>query len=204
MSEDGYAFAKFVGLMMNKVQLRETALARRDALDPVKRVEFSIAACEHGAEALTFEPGTIISGFLPIRSEIDPRPLMDMLRIRGARLCLPVVVDKTTISFRELVRGAPLVDTGFGTSGPGPDAEVLDPQILLVPLSAFDRQGNRIGYGAGHYDRAITRLKAKGIDPVLLGVAFSVQEVDNVPAEAHDKKLGAIVTESGLVRFGKK
>lgn len=189
---------------MNKSQLREAALARRDALDPVQRVEFGIAACEHGADALTFEPGTIISGYLPIRSEIDPRPLLDAVRIRGARLCLPVVIDRTTISFRELVRGAPLVDTGFGTRGPDHDAEVLDPQILIMPLSAFDRQGNRIGYGAGHYDRAIARLGAKNIDPVLLGIAFSVQEVDNVPAEAHDKKLGAIVTEAGLMRFGEK
>ena len=184
-----------------KAELRKRALARRDAIDPVARIEGSLAAAAHAVPEIGFEPGTIIGGFLPIQSEIDLRPLMDMLRQRGARLCLPVVLNKTTIAFRELVRGAALVDTGFGTSGPGPDAEVLDPQILLMPLSAYDGDGNRIGYGAGHYDRAIGRLVAKGITPQCIGFAFSVQEVDHVPFEDHDVPLDAIVTEKGFHRF---
>ena len=187
---------------MNKSELRKMALDRRDNLDPVTRLEYSLAACEHGAKALAFEPGAIISGFLPIRSEIDPRPLMDKLGKRGVRLSLPAVMDKETILFRELVRGAELIDTGFGTRGPNDKAEILDPQVLIMPLAAFDKQGNRLGYGAGHYDRAISRLEAKGINPFLVGIAFNVQEVDNIPAEAHDKKLGAIVTETGIRRFG--
>ncbi|MCB1449177.1 MAG: 5-formyltetrahydrofolate cyclo-ligase [Nitratireductor sp.] len=184
-----------------KAELRKQALARRDAIDPVSRIEMSLAVAEFAAPHIIFEPGTIIAGFLPIRSEIDLRPLMDILRQRGARLCLPVVMDKTTIVFRELVRGAALVDTGFGTSGPGPDATVLDPQILLMPLSVYDGQGNRIGYGAGHYDRAIRRLLAKDIQPQRIGFAFSVQEVDDVPFEDHDVPLDAIVTEKGFHRF---
>ena len=184
-----------------KAELRKQALARRDAIDPLSRIEMSLAVAEFAAPHIIFEPGTIIAGFLPIRSEIDLRPLMDILRQRGARLCLPVVMDKTTIVFRELVRGAALVDTGFGTSGPGPDATVLDPQILLMPLSVYDGQGNRIGYGAGHYDRAIRRLLAKDIQPQRIGFAFSVQEVDDVPFEDHDVPLDAIVTEKGFHRF---
>ena len=90
------------------------------------------------------------------------RPLLFALREQGARLCLPAILDKTTIVFRELVRGAPLVDMGFGTLGPGADAEVLDPTLMLVPLAAFDGRGHRIGYGAGHYDRAIARLTDAG------------------------------------------
>ncbi|MEZ5871011.1 MAG: 5-formyltetrahydrofolate cyclo-ligase [Nitratireductor sp.] len=184
-----------------KAELRKHALGRRDAIDPVARIEGSLAAAAHAAPEIGFEPGTIIAGFLPIRSEIDLRPVMDMFRQKGARLCLPVVMDKTTIVFRELVRGATLVNTGFGTTGPGPEAEVLDPQILLMPLSAYDRNGNRIGYGAGHYDRAISRLVAKGIVPQCVGFAFSVQEVDDVPCEDHDVPLDAIVTERGFHRF---
>ncbi|MEM7462833.1 MAG: 5-formyltetrahydrofolate cyclo-ligase [Pseudomonadota bacterium] len=186
---------------MNKSELRKLALDRRDSLDPVQRLEYSMAACEHGAEAVEFEPGLIVSGFLPIRSEIDPRPLMDKLGKRGVRLSLPVVIDKETILFRELLRDGELVDTGFGTRGPDDKADVLDPQVLIMPLAAFDKHGNRLGYGAGHYDRAISRLEARGIDPFLVGIAFNVQEVDNIPAEAHDKKLGAIVTETGIRRF---
>ena len=94
------------------------------------------------------EPGQIVSGFSPIRSEVDVRPLMFALREHGARLCLPAILDKTTIVFRELVRGAAMVDMGFGTVGPHEDAEVLDPSLMLVPLAAFDARGHRIGYVA--------------------------------------------------------
>jgi 5-formyltetrahydrofolate cyclo-ligase len=121
----------------------------------------SLAMAE-AAEAIAFDPGSVIAGYLPIRSEPDLRPLLARLRARGARLCLPVVLDRQTIAFRAFEREAALVDTGFGTSGPGPEAEVLDPDLLLMPLSAFDPGGNRLGYGAGHYDRAIARLRAKG------------------------------------------
>lgn len=184
-----------------KTRLRARVLAERDRLDPEQRIEMSIRAAEGGAEHIVFEPGTVISAFLPIRSEIDARPLIDMLARRGARICLPVVIDRTTIAFRELVRGAGLVDTGFGTSGPGPDAAVLDPQILVMPLSVFDASGGRIGYGAGHYDRAIARLMAKGMDPLKVGFAFSMQEVESVPVEDHDMPMHAIITEKGYRRF---
>jgi len=187
-----------------KTALRRQVLAKRDALSPEFRIEASLTAAEHGLSAPAFSDehfigGTIVSGFLPIRSEIDTRPLMAALAMRGATLCLPVVIDKTTIQFRELVRTAPLVDTGFGTVGPGEDAAVLDPQILIVPLAAFDRRGGRMGYGAGYYDRAIDRLVAKHIEPILLGMAFSTQEVETVPMEDHDKRLQGIITETGLV-----
>lgn len=183
-----------------KKRLRLETLAKRDALPADIRIEKSLAMAEHAGE-IRFEPGTIVSGFLPIRSEADTRPLMAALREQGARLCLPVTLDRETIVFRELVRGAELVDTGFGTRGPGPEAQVLDPVLLLVPLSAFDARGDRIGYGAGHYDRAIARLRAKGMTPRLIGVAFACQEVDAVPAEAHDAPLDAILTEDGLRVF---
>lgn len=183
-----------------KKSIRRERLAARDAIPADIRIEKSLAMAEHGAE-IAFEPGTVVSGFSPIRSEADIRPLMFALREKGARLCLPVVLDRETIVFRDLVRGAELVDTGFGTAGPGPEAEVLDPQVLLVPLSAFDAAGNRIGYGAGHYDRAIARLREKGMTPRLVGIAFSCQEVEAVPAEPHDVPLDAILTEDGLRRL---
>jgi len=183
-----------------KKQIRAETLARRDAIAPDMRIEKSLVMAEHGA-AIDVAPGTVVSGFWPIRSEADIRPLMFSMREKGARLCLPVVLDRQTIIFRDLVRGAEMVGTGFGTAGPGEDAEVLDPQLLLVPLSAFDSNGNRIGYGAGHYDRAIARLVAKGMTPRLIGIAFACQEVDAVPAEPHDVRLDAILTEDGLRSF---
>ncbi len=185
----------------NKSAIRVQALARRDAIDPEDRIDKAMAAAAHGTSDIRFDPGTIVSGFMPIRSEIDIRPLMDALRLKGARLCVPVVIDRQTIMFRALIPGAALMPTGFGTFGPGPDAEMLEPQIMLMPLAAFDAAGNRIGYGAGHYDRAIARLREKGRDPRLVGCAFSVQEVDLVPADPHDIRMNAVLTESGYREF---
>lgn len=186
--------------MDSKASLRAAMLAQRDALAPERRIEMSLAMAGI-AEAICFDPGVVIAGYLPIRSEPDLRPLMAGFRARGARLCLPVVLDRETIVFRDFVRGAELVKTGFGTSGPGPDAEELDPDILLMPLSAFDARGNRLGYGAGHYDRAIARLRGKGLSPRLIGAAFSLQEAEALPAEAHDVPLEMILTEAGLRSF---
>jgi 5-formyltetrahydrofolate cyclo-ligase len=184
-----------------KANLRKERLALRDQINPAIRLELSLGMADLAGEMIAVEPGMIVSGFFPIRSEADIRPLMARLKARGARLCLPVVMDKETIVFRELVAGAELVDTGFGTRGPGPEATVLDPDLLLVPLSAFDAKGNRIGYGAGHYDRAIARLREKGRNPRLIGIAFDCQEVAEVPDEAHDVRLEAVLTESGLRTF---
>jgi 5-formyltetrahydrofolate cyclo-ligase len=184
-----------------KKALRQEALGRRDALEAEYRIEASLRIAETGRTAIRIEPGDIVSGFWPMRSEVDVRPLMSALREQGARLCLPAIIDRKTIVFRELLRGAPLVDTGFGTSGPAEDAEILDPTVMLVPLAAFDARGHRIGYGAGYYDRAIVRLHEKGIEPQLTGIAFDCQEVPLVPDEPHDVVVPQILTESGLRRF---
>lgn len=184
-----------------KRELRRAALARRDALDPSWRIEASLEMAGTAKERIAVEPGAIVSGFWPMRSEVDVRPLMFALREYGARLCLPAILDKTTIVFRELVRDAALVDMSFGTTGPGEEAATLDPQIMLVPLAAFDSRGHRIGYGAGYYDRAIARLTAAGRAPRLVGIAFDCQEVSEVPDEPHDVIIPEILTESGLRRF---
>jgi len=184
-----------------KKRLRADALARRDALDPVWRIERSLEMADALLDAAPVEPGTIVSGFWPMRSEVDVRPMLFALMERGARICLPAILDKQTMVFRELVRGAPFVDMGFGTAGPGPEAEVLDPSVMLVPLAAFDARGHRIGYGAGYYDRAIARLHQNGHSPLLMGIAFDCQEVERVPDEPHDVIIPAILTESGLRRF---
>jgi 5-formyltetrahydrofolate cyclo-ligase len=183
-----------------KKQIRLDALARRDALSAEYRIEASLGMAD-AAGLLAAEPSQAVSGFWPMRSEADIRPLMFTLREKGARLALPAILDKTTIVFRELVRGAEMIGMGFGTVGPGPEAEVLDPALMLVPLAAFDGRGHRIGYGAGYYDRAIERLIGRGLRPRLVGVAFDCQRVGLVPDEAHDISLDAILTESGLQVF---
>src|SRR5688572_3568820 len=166
-----------------KRELRRTALARRDALEPSWRIEAALEMAAGAKDRVVVEAGAVVSGFWPMRSEVDVRPLMFALREKGARLCLPAILDKTTIVFRELARGAALVEMGFGTAGPGEEAPVLDPVVMLIPLAAFDGRGHRIGYGAGYYDRAIAKLAEKGLAPRLIGVAFNCQEVAQVPDE---------------------
>jgi 5-formyltetrahydrofolate cyclo-ligase len=181
-----------------KAQMRRVALGRRDAMSEEARIEASLAIADHVAALVEITPGMAVSGFLPIRSEIDVRPLMMLLADRGARLCVPAIVEGRLV-FRHLVRGAPLEPQGFGTYAPGVDAAILDPELMLVPLAAFDRGGGRLGYGRGYYDAAIAGLRAKGMMPRLVGIAFAAQEVDHVPMEAHDIPLDVVVTEQGVV-----
>ncbi|MGB6118700.1 MAG: 5-formyltetrahydrofolate cyclo-ligase [Mesorhizobium sp.] len=183
-----------------KKSLRNEALARRDGLDERWRIDTSLAMAEQ-ADRIGSEPGDVVSGFWPMRSEVDVRPLMFALRERGARLCLPAILDKTTIVFRELVRGADLIDMGFGTFGPGPEAEVLEPTVMLVPLAAFDGRGHRIGYGAGYYDRAIARLQSGPRPPRLIGIAYECQKIERVPDQPHDIVIPEFLTELGLQRL---
>jgi 5-formyltetrahydrofolate cyclo-ligase len=183
-----------------KKTLRSETLKRRDALSPDYR---SQAALDMAGRVSGFgiAKGTVVSGFWPMRTEVDVHPLMSALAEQGARICLPAILDKTTIVFREYFPHAELIDMGFGTMGPPETAAVLDPTVMLVPLVAFDGRGHRIGYGAGYYDRAIAGLHAKGILPRLIGVAFDCQEVAFVPDEPHDVRLAEMLTESGLRAF---
>ncbi len=181
-----------------KKMLRNAALARRDALDAIFRIEASLLMAETARDHIGVSHGDIVSGFWPMRSEADVRPMLFAFREIGARICLPAILDRETIVFRELLRDAPLVDMGFGTSGPGPEAEHLSPTIMLAPLAAFDPRGHRIGYGGGYYDRAIARLRAQGHAPRLIGIAFDCQEIERVPDEPHDIVLPQVLTESGL------
>lgn len=183
-----------------KAELRRVSLSRRDGLALDWRAKTSATLADH-ADSLGAVDGTVISGFWPMRSEIDPRPLMDRLRQAGAQLALPAVIDRDTIVFRRYAEGEALVPSGFGTMAPPKDAETVAPDILLVPLAAFDDFGNRLGYGAGHYDRAIAALREAGHSPRLVGLAFAAQCVPAIPTERHDVALDAVLTENGLRRF---
>jgi 5-formyltetrahydrofolate cyclo-ligase len=186
---------------LSKAALREAALTRRDALDPAFRIEAAMTLAELFPLDRVDVAGKVVSGFLPIQSEIDVRPLMDRLRRAGARLALPAFPDrKGPMIFRELIRGSELVPMGFGTYGPGPEAAEVFPDVLLTPLAAHDAQGHRIGYGKGHYDMALTRLDAMA-PRIAVGIAFACQEVDAVPHEPHDRKLDFLLNETGFRAF---
>lgn len=185
-------------LANRKNLMRQEALVRRAAMDPVARTEAGLKLVDF-VEDLPLQGGETISGFWPIRDEIDPRPLLAALRERGHPLCLPVVADPHLI-FRAFQRDSEFVPAGFGTFAPGPEAAETFPDVLLMPLAAFDSWGNRIGYGKGHYDTALAALE-KTRKVLCIGLAFGLQEVEQVPAEPHDRPLDGILTEAGYRSF---
>ena len=184
----------------SKADLRATALAARDALSDAQRAAAALAIAARG---LPFEiaPGTIVSGYSPIRSEIDPVPLMRALAGQGARLALPAVMARgKSLAFRAWSAGDRLMLGPLGILEPSPAAAETIPDIMLVPLAAFDRAGHRIGYGAGHYDYTLAHVR-KGKPITAIGVAFAVQEIKAVPALPHDVALDYVLTETQAFDF---
>lgn len=180
-------------LRVLKKGLRDQVLSIRDQLPPYERANLSNSLKNH-VDLIGDVDGKVVSSFWPIRSEINPYNLTQELKQRGAQLALPVVMDKTTLEFRAYDHDEDLIDAGFGTKGPSAKASVVDPDVLLVPLAVFDLHCGRIGYGAGFYDRAIAKLRAKGKNPKTFGIAFRQQMVDQVPQDEFDIKLDFILT----------
>ena len=186
----------------SKADLRTAALAKRDALSDKKRDAAAKAVAKRGLP-IEITPGTIISGYSPIRSEIDPAPLMRALAALGARLALPAVMARgKSLAFRAWSPDDRLMLGPLGILEPSPAAAELIPDIMLVPLAAFDRLGHRIGYGAGHYDYTLAHLrkiKMKAITAI--GLAFAAQEIEAVPALSHDVPLDYVLTEAEVFDF---
>ncbi len=178
-----------------KAALRSSALGRRDRLGARQRAAASARIAERVMAIIGTEVPGVMAAYLPIRSECDCRSVIDAVQARGGVIVLPAVSDPQTIVFRRYEAGMPLAAGGFGTLAPTPDQPILDPELVIVPVVAFDRSGSQLGHGRGFYDRAVERLRARGIRPKLIGVAFATQEVAAIPAEPHDARLDWIVTE---------
>jgi 5-formyltetrahydrofolate cyclo-ligase len=185
-----------------KADLRRAAMAQRDALPAIDRMAAAQAIADRGLPGdLAAGPGVIVSGYSPLKSEINPLPLLRRLAEPGTGLALPVVVGRgQPLVMRAWSFGAPLNAGVWGIREPPADAAEVFPDILIVPLLAFDRAGNRIGYGAGYYDRTIARLRA--MKPMTaIGIAFAAQQVAAVPATSRDARLDLVLTERGVVDF---
>lgn len=142
----------------------------------------------------------VVSAYWPMKTELDVRPLILSLHNGGVPVCLPVVVGTDLpLSFRLWRPDAKLVAGPYGTEQPDEKCEAVEPNVLLLPLLAFDRRGGRLGYGGGYYDRTVARLRRKG-KPVVVGVAFSDQEIDSVPSEDTDEKLDFVLTEEKIIK----
>ena len=208
-----------VSLRERKDRARRSQLARRDAMDEDARISATqdaikwaltgLGVCLHHQLGLTrnytereTDQPICVGLYWPIRSEADCLELARPLRRAGCALALPFITDKAkaVMEFRLWQDDVSLVDAGFGTKAPGEAADVVAPHILLVPLVAFDTECQRLGYGAGFYDRYLGRLAREGRRPLLAGFGFGLQQLDKVPTEPYDQVLDIIITDRGLLR----
>lgn len=177
-----------------KAALRLSMRARRRALQ-AEAPHAGVAAAAALAEAPLprFETAAV---YIPHGSEIDAMPLALALERAGVRLALPAVERRNApLVFRAWRPGDPMHADGLGLPAPSPEAEAVDPELLVVPLLAFDRHGRRLGQGGGYYDRTLGRLRPRGV--FAMGLGFAGQEVDELPAGPHDERLDAVLTEAG-------
>lgn len=186
-----------------KRDLRQQAYAARDLAwraDP----EAGLALKRHLTEALAMPPGIAVSGYWPLEGEIDVRPALAGYHAEGHPIGLPVVVAKgEPLVFRRWQPGEELVMGRFRVLTPSERAAEITPQILLVPLLAFDPDGYRLGYGGGFYDRTLAKLRQHG-QILAVGVAYAAQETAFVPRGPYDQPLDLIVTERAVFSFNIK
>ena len=176
------------------------AAARRAAFDARKAAHAAGQgqAAEILADFLAAHAHRPLAGYMPMRTEIDPLPAM---AAHPGAVGVPVILGPgQPLKFREWSPGAAMVAGDFGALIPA-EGGWIEPEVVIVPLVAFDARGFRLGYGGGFYDRTLEGLRARR--PTLaVGFAFAAQELPEVPIEPTDQRLDAIVTEHGLRLFG--
>jgi 5-formyltetrahydrofolate cyclo-ligase len=189
-------------LLMNvaseKKSLREAARSRRGALARACP-DFAHRIVAH-ADALQAFRGTMISGYIAMGNEADPAPLIARLRAQGCEISYPLVHRGQPLTFRVPVEGEQWIKSAFGVLEPRPDWPLALPTLLLVPLLAFDKDGYRLGYGGGYYDRTLAHFRAER-EIAAIGIAFAGQQMERVPRDARDEPLDGVVTEEGFRRF---
>jgi 5-formyltetrahydrofolate cyclo-ligase len=183
-----------------KQEVRRRALERRAELKQ-SASELSRRMAEIFLTRIPLPPDAVVSAYVAIGDEADPVPLLEALRARSHAVALPRVAGRgKPLEFHLSETGAKLVPGGFGLSEPACDWPLIEPDVLVVPLLAFDGAGYRIGYGAGFYDRTLARLRASR-DVLAVGFGFAAQEFPHVPHDENDQRLDWIVTENGARRF---
>jgi 5-formyltetrahydrofolate cyclo-ligase len=179
--------------MQTKSELRVSARQKRKALaDP----DFAAAIAAQAA-TLAIAPGTIIGGYHALPDEADPALLLDMLAASGCTIAFPrVAAPGMALQFHPVPASEVLKAGPYGIYEPQGHWPCQSPDVLLVPLLAFDATGHRLGYGGGYYDRTIA-----GLNAVTIGIAYAGQEVSSIPHEPHDRRLDFLLTEQGIRRF---
>ena len=180
-----------------KTALRADLRARRAAFVEAIGPEAAQTAAHAAAEHLLphVPPGATVSLYLAMHDELDPEPLLEALHARGHAIALPTLIDRTTMRFLAWAPGDPVERGPMNLRQPLPVAPERAPDLIVTPLTGFDRSGGRIGYGAGHYDRAFQRYPGAH----RIGFAWAMQQVDKVPHDPWDVRMHAVTTEQGFL-----
>jgi 5-formyltetrahydrofolate cyclo-ligase len=184
---------------LDKRQLRIEALARRTQAAESAGPKSALLIARRVLGDFVFMKGAIIAGYAAIKGEADPFPLMAALSNQGHPLCLPRIEGKE-LTFRSWKPGEPLIPGLMNVPEPAASAKERRPDLLIVPLLAFDSDGYRLGYGAGYYDKYLSTARAKR-NIRAIGIAYAGQHVENLPREPHDEPLDAVVTDERVWRF---
>lgn len=183
-----------------KRELRQRQIARRKAAVAAGGAKIAAGLASHGQTLIAQWPGAVVSGFSPMHGEVDPLALMAALVRVGHPLALPAIVGRgSPLAFRSWAPGDALVPGTWGIGEPSSANPLVTPSVLLVPLLAYDRQGWRLGYGGGYYDRTLAGLRDAGTITAI-GIAVEELEVDAVPHLDYDQRLDWILTPSGPLR----
>lgn len=184
------------------MDLNEIKAAARKAAFARRKEAFHAAApgqSAHLSEVLAGYRGVPVAGYMPIRTEINPLPAMAEAAAHGP-VGVPVIQGEAMpLEFSRWEPDGPLREGPFGAQVPVED-NYFDPEIVIVPLVAFDANGGRLGYGGGFYDRTLERLRARRAT-LAIGFAFDAQEAESLPLEPTDQPLDMIITESGVRTF---
>ena len=186
-------------MTLDKTSVRADALALRSTIPATEAAAFAARLARLGPDLARAQGATVISVFASIGDEIATGPLLAALDAAGFVVGLPITGKVgTPLTFRRWTPQTAMAVGRMRIPEPPPEAEIVEPDLLFVPLAAFDRRGHRIGYGAGFYDRTLAALRAK--KPIVaIGVAYAAQEVLFVPNDEHDEPLDMIVTEKDTI-----
>ncbi len=187
-----------------KDAIRQKIKRQINSLTDKEKQEAGIRVAELFINSIPLEGINKISGYYPIDNELNVKPLMNELRKLDKKICLPVMKrEDNPMIFRSYDEGDVLcLDRIYRRiSEPISAKKIMTPQIMILPLLAFDRKGSRLGYGRGYYDRTLAHLRRQGRKIVAVGVGYSVQLLDQVPYDKYDQKLDFAVTEKEVIKF---
>ena len=185
-----------------KQAAREAARMRRDEAHAAKGDKAAALIADHFMKAFSLAPQSCVAGYAAMGSEVDPAPLLTRLDDEGHICALPAIEERNApLVFRRWRPGEALAPGLHGTREPFSSAARSIPDLVLVPLLAFDAAGRRLGYGGGYYDRTLAALRAGAKPVVAVGVAFSGQEAQDLPEDEYDERLDWVITEREARQF---